>query len=406
MALDSNKTLNFFTSPCICTVHVSLPRGNTLSRPGAFPRHGQEFPRLRADLPSRPRLIATLLHRDPPVPSKHHSGSNREKREGGQVWVGTRMGWSPEGRGGGGSSGSGRVAAGELRMVHAPAWRAVAARLPAAEEGEVRAVVGEALVEETFSLFAEAESVAEILDDLQGRAAARRASREVLGISSERSLLEAQIKELVEQIDKLAASPAPAWQGADRGQAPGLGSAAAGYPAFTRPTAPSAPRPPPTGGEVASRRPQTGRSRPGTAGSRPHTAGSRPSTASCGSGGSDSRRAVEEIGGSLNAFDVDEVRARLQEILREEREALLEDINYLQECLQDEMDGGGRESEEEEQSVESMKKMRDELKARYLHRMKQAELSQKVEQMLTAGGRGRVGRLRSAVSMAREQRTP
>ena len=112
------------------------------------------------------------------------------------------------------------------------------------------------------------------------------------------------------------------------------------------------------------------------------------------------------MGGSLNAFDVDEVRARLQEILREEREALLEDINYLQECLQDEMDGGGRESEEEEQSVESMKKMRDELKARYLHRMKQAELSQKVEQMLTAGGRGRVGRLRSAVSMAREQRTP
>lgn len=44
-------------------------------------------------------------------------------------------------------------------MVRTPAWRAVAARLPPAEECEV----GEALVEETFSLFAKAEDVAEIL---------------------------------------------------------------------------------------------------------------------------------------------------------------------------------------------------------------------------------------------------
>ena len=46
----------------------------------------------------------------------------------------------------------------------------------------------------------------------------------------------------------------------------------------------------------------------------------------------------------------------------------------------------------------------DELKARYLHLQKQAELSRTVEEMLQAGGRGRVGRLRNAVSQAREQR--
>ncbi len=143
-------------------------------------------------------------------------------------------------------------------------------------------------------------------------------------------MLEAEIEQLVEQIDKLAASPGPT-----------LG----GSPNFLRPKAPVMPKPPCSGGDTAFRRPQASRSRPSTAGSRPLTAGSRPSTASCGSGGSDSNRAVEEIGGSLNALDVDKVRARLQEILREERDALLEDINYLQECLQDEMDGaagGGR----------------------------------------------------------------
>ena len=236
------------------------------------------------------------------------------------------MGWPQEDRGGDGSSGSGRVLAGELRMVHAPAWRAVAARLPAAEEGEVRAVVGEALVEETFSLFEEAESVAGILDDLRCRAESREASRKALGRSVEREMLEAEIQQLVEQIDKLAASSGPT-----------LG----GSPNFLRPKAPAVPKPPSSGGDNAYRRPQASRSRPSTAGSRPLTAGSRPSTASCGSGGSDNNRAVEEIGGSLNAFDVDKVRARLQDILRDERDALLEDINYLQECLQDEMDGGG-----------------------------------------------------------------
>ena len=113
---------------------------------------------------------------------------------------------------------------------------------------------------------------------------------------------------------------------------------------------------------------------------------------------------MEEIGGSLNAFDVDKVRARLQEILREERDALLEDINYLQECLQDEMDGAAGGGAGTEESLDSLRKTRDELKARYLHRQKQAELSRKVEEMLQAGGRGRVGRLRSAVSQAREHR--
>ena len=100
---------------------------------------------------------------------------------------------------------------------------------------------------------------------------------------------------------------------------------------------------------------------------------------------------MEEIGGSLNAFDVDKVRARLQEILRDERDALLEDINYLQECLQDEMDGGGRGGPGTEESLGSLRKTRDELKARYLHLQKQAELSRKVAEMLQAGGRGRVG---------------
>lgn len=299
------------------------------------------------------------------------------------------MGWPQEDRGGDGSSGSGRVLAGELRMVHAPAWRAVAARLPAAEEGEVRAVVGEALVEETFSLFEEAESVAGILDDLRCRAETREASRKALGRSVEREMLEAEIQQLVEQIDKLAASPGPT-----------LG----GSPNFLRPKAPAVPKPPSSGGDNAYRRPQASRSRPSTAGSRPLTAGSRPSTASCGSGGSDNNRAVEEIGGSLNAFDVDKVRARLQDILRDERDALLEDINYLQECLQDEMDGGGGGGAGTEESLGSLRKTRDELKARYLHRQKQAELSRTVEEMLQAGGRGRVGRLRNAVSQAREQR--
>lgn len=192
------------------------------------------------------------------------------------------MGWPSEDRGGGDSSGSGRVPAGELRMVHAPAWRAVAARLPAAEEGEVRAVVGEALVEETFSLFEEAESVAGILDDLRWRAEAHAATRKALGKTAERTILEAEIQQLVELIDKLAAPRVPTL---------------AGSPNVLRPKAPAGPKPPSSGGDAAHRRPQAGRSRPSTAGSRPLTAGSRPSTASAVLGALTAREPWKRLGG-------------------------------------------------------------------------------------------------------------
>ena len=77
--------------------------------------------------------------------------------------------------------------------------------------------------------------------------------------------------------------------------------------------------------------PRTPPSRP--ASSRPTTAGS---SSSAGSFGADPRAVVDRYERNINAFDVDKVAAPLREMLAEERAVLLEDVEYLRECLEEE----------------------------------------------------------------------
>ena len=79
-------------------------------------------------------------------------------------------------------------------------------------------------------------------------------------------------------------------------------------------------------------------SRPGSSYSRPGSSYSRPgSSYSTGSGATDPRSAVEAVNQKhMNAMDVDKVAAPLRALLEEERDALMDDVEYLRECLEEE----------------------------------------------------------------------
>ena len=81
-------------------------------------------------------------------------------------------------------------------------------------------------------------------------------------------------------------------------------------------------------------RPATPRTPP----SRPISSceGSRPSTAgTAGSGGSlDTAQIISDVQPKLNAFDIDAITTQIREALKSEHEALMEDVEYLHQCLQ------------------------------------------------------------------------
>jgi hypothetical protein len=94
-------------------------------------------------------------------------------------------------------------------------------------------------------------------------------------------------------------------------------------------------------GTATSARPGTGTSssalRPDT-GSSSQRCGSRPSSAasSASSASQDPRLAVQSMQQKLNIYGIDEIKEGLQLLLREENEALLDDVQYLQSLLEEE----------------------------------------------------------------------
>ena len=268
----------------------------------------------------------------------------------------------------------------EFRQVRRLLWDMVRERL--AGEGEasvVRGLLGEDAVEENERLFAEASAVAEILVDFRAESTKRMDARASMLGNRGRELLEGEVSRVIEGIlerseggldirggragsarpggDEVMLVLAPAhdpkaqrvFNYMSAGGGRGLVTAVASRPG-------SALGPPPGGGGGGSR-PGTGRSgmssaagsqlsggRPLSRGfsGKPGTGGSAGSRGSLGSStfSSDADRegTVREAAGHLNAYDIDKVKGRLREALREEKEALLDDIEFLQSCLVDDVD--------------------------------------------------------------------
>ena len=136
--------------------------------------------------------------------------------------------------------------------------------------------------------------------------------------------------------------------------------------------------------------PRTPPSRP--ASSRPTTAGS---SSSAGSFGSDPRAVVDRYERNINAFDVDKVAAPLRELLAEERAGLLEDVEYLRECLEEEATTAAR-VEAPPPDVGELRRYGAKLRGVMDGERERAAHVAKVERMLAeTQPRGRVGKLRT-----------
>ena len=136
--------------------------------------------------------------------------------------------------------------------------------------------------------------------------------------------------------------------------------------------------------------PRTPPSRP--ASSRPTTAGS---SSSAGSFGSDPRAVVDRYERNINAFDVDKVAAPLRELLAEERAGLLEDVEYLRECLEEEAATAAR-VEAPPPDVGELRRYGAKLRGVMDGERERAAHVAKVERMLAeTQPRGRVGKLRT-----------
>jgi hypothetical protein len=145
---------------------------------------------------------------------------------------------------------------------------------------------------------------------------------------------------------------------------------------------------------------------------RPHSASSssRPQSSSRPSSSHsslESSAAVERLGKKINAFDVDAVAGRLRTLLFAEKEALLEDIEYLRLCLEDEAEfmaenlgraadaeaGDGVLAEEEAEKkpppgVAELRRYGARLREVYAEEKERAEHEARVERLISAGGGG------------------
>ena len=283
----------------------------------------------------------------------------------------------------------------EFRQVRRLLWDMIRDRVATASEaGVVRTLLGEDAVEENDRLFAEASAVAEILVEFRDASSKRMDARASLLGNKGRELLEGEVSRVIEGIlaqsdgglEIRGGSPAPP-PSRGGGLGPMRGPGKSPVPAEDEVMLVLAPSHDPRaqrvfnymaagGGRglvaaVASRPGSAlgGTSRPGTGGMRPGTSGGssvsssqlsggrplsrgfagKPGTSgSAGSRGSlcsstfssdaDREGAVKETARHLNAYDIDKVKDRLREALREEKEALLDDIEFLQSCLVDDVD--------------------------------------------------------------------
>ncbi|GLI69598.1 hypothetical protein VaNZ11_014260 [Volvox africanus] len=263
----------------------------------------------------------------------------------------------------------------QLRVVKQLLWDVISLHLYPAERDEIRRALGNSLLDDNETLFAEAGALADILGDVQLNTSALLA-RHQLCSNPQRSMVESEIRLLIDRLHASAAvspfgsavvkerdpeSLLPRQGKRDKAVLEYVTTVAQIVESSGRP--PSAglpPRPPSTAVSSSSRpgtssRPPTALSasasasislpsplsRPGTA--SPTLPGSRPSTASSAASSAatrytDAPSVVAGVADKLNVSSIDAVRETLRTALLDERAALLEDVEYLQGLLEAEAD--------------------------------------------------------------------
>mmetsp|Transcript_8308 Transcript_8308/g.21453 ORF Transcript_8308/g.21453 Transcript_8308/m.21453 type:complete len:284 (+) Transcript_8308:368-1219(+) len=215
----------------------------------------------------------------------------------------------------------------ELRAVRTTIWDLITQSVPAAEQDEVRRIIGSKLIDNNQLVFAEATALAEIIGDIQLQTENLVHRRNtVLLATPQRELVEEGVRLLLSKIQNIATSY-------ERGKHPqttieSLVAQSASEKRMLQYIS-TIKTPTNTSGGRAPLTPP-----PRTPPSRPiSSCGSRPSTA--GSGASiDSSQVVSSLRTKLNIFDIGAVSEQLRDAFRVEHDALLEDVQYLHECLQ------------------------------------------------------------------------
>mmetsp|Transcript_128 Transcript_128/g.460 ORF Transcript_128/g.460 Transcript_128/m.460 type:complete len:459 (-) Transcript_128:163-1539(-) len=289
--------------------------------------------------------------------------------------------------------------ANELRAVQKLLWEDISERLPAAERDEVKRVIGEYIIEGNQQLFDEATALAEIVGDVRLKIdefAKRRQS--VLLQTPQRSMVESGISMLLDNIHRAVSGYT---SGLDpRGSvealvAPGQKERSLyQYMATVQSASRSGP------GSARPSTPRTPPSRPlSSCGSRPSTAGTGASACSV-----DSTQVLETVQPKLNAFEIDSVTTYLRDVLRTEHDSLMEDIEYLHQCLEGEAELQAIASKAPP-PVQELLEYSAKLQNTWIKEDQKKEHVEKVRHMLEAAdscGRNSAGRLRTMVSVARQ----
>ena len=278
---------------------------------------------------------------------------------------------------------------------------------------QVRRALGSSAIEENDQLMMEADALAEIIGDVRQRTDATAHARRLYD-NPRRALIEGELRLLVQSIKRCAsgdyaeASGRPGSTGSASSQEREIRWQDIGSGTVNDPMVESAEQE--AGARAASADPAAAKRAEKLMAGDTRASSSRPGTAaSVGSGGSSGSAlgnpvaAVEQFGGKINAFDVDKVAIPLKELLAEERVALLDDVEYLQTCLEDEADRGKR-VEAPAPEVEELTAYGDKLREVWEGGKERAEHIVKVERMFDQPlARGRVGKLRSMAATLKSE---
>ncbi|GAX81537.1 hypothetical protein CEUSTIGMA_g8965.t1 [Chlamydomonas eustigma] len=233
------------------------------------------------------------------------------------------------------------LSANELRVVRRLLWTEITQQLNPAEQDEVKKRLDWALITENESLMSEADALAEILGEVQVKTNAI-LDRQKICTNPTRSLVETEVKVLVERLRELAGSTPFSGSGVKgrdpEAVIPRSNSKEQNVVEYVSSVAMIS-----MSSLDTTLRPRTSSTRPSSA--RPTTSStrisSRPSSSassSCASAVQDPKMVVQAVQKELNVWDIDRIKEPLCRALKEENSALMEDVEYLQGMLIDESD--------------------------------------------------------------------
>lgn len=306
------------------------------------------------------------------------------------------------------------VEAHELRVVQQLLWPAIEAKLRPVEREEVKSAVGRLLIEENEGLFQEASALSEIIGDVKLETTKRLQQLELCR-NAQRKLVESEIELL---IDKLRAVSMNGSQDPEAIIPKNNVRDKAVYDYITNTSVTIDGRPRSAGSRPGTAlRTSPNSSRPGTAALRPGTAPSRPGTGSprsrptstssnlSASSTLDHGSILESVKDKLNAFDIDLVKTQLQTALADEKQCLLEDIEYLTGLLEEEADFRGTAADPP--TLNELKDYSSKLAVACDLEEKRVEHEIRVNNMFQAASsqQAKPARLRAMVQASRESET-